>query len=584
MMIYSDDFTTTYAQQVVSGNFISCKWEVAACQRHLDDLKRDWEYIFDTERANYVFNFFEKRVRHVKGELAGKFIILDEWTKFYLGCVYGWVRKDTGVRRFSTAYIRVARGNYKSTIMSGLTLYHLGYDPYWIPGTSPKETAVYDQSPEVYCIAVDRGQANIVWGAARDMALASPEILKTIEVNKTKMENKKRGGCIEKLSRDTKNKDGAAPNALIIDEYHAHISSEVKDTASNGKGKRAQAIEWIITTAGDDALRKPCYREDETVKQILSGKIQADRYFAIIYELDEYDDLHDESLWKKASPALRNDNRYSETLFREIKTEHDLAFGSADGTKIRAWTIKRANKWVVAKSDGYFSEDILNMWDDLSVSDEEFYEMVKGREMFYGFDLSKKDDLTANAYVWRLDDEKYAIDAIGFIPKKTIEKHLKTDRVPYREWIQKGDIIATEEDIIQYPMIEQNLHDIEDKSESIASEIAYDPYKAFEYVNALKEHKNNYTIIEVRQLMKILSEPTKKLKELTISGDIIHRGNPVLRWCLVNCEEIIDTNDNIKVIKSDPRSPKRIDLVAATINALARAYVPVKKVRRWWDE
>jgi len=263
--------TTQYAIDVVHSELkeMCCKWEILACKRHLDDLERqeaeDFPYVFDESRADRIFKWFGL-CRHVRGVFQGQPIELQPWQMFDQGCLYGWVHKDTGIRRFRKAYHKRARGNVKSTEVSGKCLYHMSADAVYPPG-SP-ELAKYEMSPEVECAAVDRGQAKRVWQDACNMATASPDILKRMIVKKTIVQHKSRGGFMRPLSKDTKNKDGGAPCYYEIDEYHAHPTSEIYDIGYSGFGKRSQSLLDIITTAGTDAENKPCKQEEDYAKKV----------------------------------------------------------------------------------------------------------------------------------------------------------------------------------------------------------------------------------------------------------------------------------------------------------------------------
>ncbi|MCK8826397.1 terminase large subunit [Natroniella acetigena] len=103
---------TDYAEEVVNGDIVTGKFVKWACQRHLDDLKRDNVY-FDEKAATRIINFY-KLTPHVKGELAGQPIILEGWQKFIVGSLFGWKNKDDDTRRFREAYIQVARKNGKA--------------------------------------------------------------------------------------------------------------------------------------------------------------------------------------------------------------------------------------------------------------------------------------------------------------------------------------------------------------------------------------------------------------------------------------------------------------------------------------
>lgn len=161
--------------------------------------------------------------------------------------MFGWVHKDTGKRRFSKAFHLRARGNVKSTEMSGLTLYAMCGDCVYPPGRP--ELKRYEDSPEVECAAVDKEQAKRVWLDAKAMGEASPDISRRLRIKRTYIEHSKRGGWLRPLSKETRNKDSGAPCFVVIDEYHAHPSSEILDTTYSGFGKRLQSLMQIISTA-----------------------------------------------------------------------------------------------------------------------------------------------------------------------------------------------------------------------------------------------------------------------------------------------------------------------------------------------
>ena len=79
------------------------------------------------------------------------------------------------------------------------------------------ELRKYDMSPNVYCAGYDRNQAKIVWNDACMMGQKSPKISKDLDIKKTMVTNKKRGGEMVALSRETKNKDGLSVSLAIVD-------------------------------------------------------------------------------------------------------------------------------------------------------------------------------------------------------------------------------------------------------------------------------------------------------------------------------------------------------------------------------
>jgi phage terminase large subunit-like protein len=565
--------THRYAVEIVSGLRPSCKREWQACERHLKDVQRqgtdEFPFVFDESRADRIFDWFERCCRHVRGPFSGELIELQPFQKFDLGCIFGWVNKDTGRRRFKKSFNMRARGNVKSTEMSGIALYGMCGDCIYPP--EQPETKRYEDSPEVECAAVDKDQAKRVWGDAQEMGKKSPDILKRLSIKRTYVEHITRKGWMRPLSKETKNKDSGAPCIVVIDEYHAHTSSEIHDVLYSGFGKRQQSLMMIITTAGKDSENSPCKKEYDICCKILEGDQAMDEnYFIMIRELDKDDDPHDQSKWVKANPILQDDNEYSQILREQIQDEHDKAFNSGDPDKIREFLIKRCDRWQ-ADSENKYMAGIMDKWKALGVSREEFFKLVQSRDCYNGLDLSKTTDLTAAGFVFRLGDGRFAVTAHGFMPEETATKHEHTDRVPYKTWADQGWCTLTEGSVTDYRYIKTHIHDMEFDEKWNILEICYDPYNATHFTQELENE--GYRRVEIRQGVQTLSEPTKFFRELVLKGLIVHDGSPLLTWCLSNAFEVQDNNGNIKLSKKHKDDSQRIDLIAAIINAMVRAMV-----------
>jgi phage terminase large subunit-like protein len=196
-----------YARDIVSEKLIACKWVRAACQRHLNDLAKssaaDYPYRFDAARAGRVCRFIEL-LPHVKGEWARiavgstGCIKLEPWQIFITCCVFGWVSKETGYRRFAEAYIKVARKNAKTTWAAGVGLYMLVAD--------------HECGAEVYSGATSKKQAMEVFRTARRMAKKAPRFKEhfDLDINIESIVSLRDEGKFEPLIGDPG--DGASPS------------------------------------------------------------------------------------------------------------------------------------------------------------------------------------------------------------------------------------------------------------------------------------------------------------------------------------------------------------------------------------
>jgi phage terminase large subunit-like protein len=559
-----------YAREVVAKlRGAICDPEFKACQRQLKDLERqgtdDFPYVFDESRANRIIDWFQKCCRHPRGVLSGQLIKLNSSQIFDLSCVFGWVHKDTGRRRFKKAFNMQGRGGAKSVVLAGIALYVMCADCVYPPGHP--EQRMFELSPEVDCVAVDRSQAKIVWEAAVTMGGASPDIEKRLKFMNNVVKHKTRGGMLRPLSKDTKNKNGAAPCLYVIDEYHEHPTSLMYDIGQSSMGKRAQCLFYTISTAGNNAENSPCKKEYGICIKILDGEIIAEDYFVIIRQLDKGDDPHDFNNLPKANPMLQEPTDYSEILLEEIKSEHDLAYRSGDPAKIREWLIKRCDLWQEGSSDKYM-DGCMDKWKLLSVPRDEFTELTQGLPCLVGDDLSKRIDLTGHVYLFKLRDGRYALKAHGFLPETAVIKHEHGDRVPYRYWAKMGYCTVTDGEVIDYDYLIEHVHEEEFSNRIKVIEFDIDAAMATQYGNTVQ--KQNYTVVEIAQRITTLSEPTKTFREMVLSGQLIHEENPLLDWCVSNAYQYSDTNENIRLSKKNKDDSQRIDLLAAAINCMAR--------------
>lgn len=609
---------TKYALDAVEEKIITGRWERLACLRHLYDLARagqlpkviarrvelatsqpvpardkSWPWIFDEEQASFVAIEWFRYLVHVEGALAGQPIDLIPAHVFDLSMIFGWVsNSDTitrsngrvvGLRRFQKAFVIEARKNAKTTRGAGIGLYMMVGD--------------MEVGPAVYCTAVDRTQARVLYNYAKVMAEKSPDIRRRLTIGRYEMRHRERNGEMKAFSGEIKNKDSFNPSCAFIDEYHAHPTSKLFDLMSTAQGQRSQPLMFTITTAGDD-VESPCHQEYDYCKLIVEGSVSTDPnatknelYFVIIREMDEDDDEHEPKNWIKSNPLRASTPKG----IKKLQQQHDEAFGSQIAEKIRAFRVKNLNKWVHGNENSYMGQYMVgdgakpSRWQQLAVPRDEFLRLTTGKLCVVGVDLSKKIDLTALAYVFWLQDGRVAISAHGFMPEAAVSRHEKTDKIPYRDWAKAGWITITEGEVTDYIRLQEQIRLLDgsltleninpnlEKARQIAyhyaigngwqvHEVCYDPYNATHFKTELDTL--GYTTIEVRQTMQNLNEPTKFFREQVASSSLVHDGSPLLTWCVGNAQEIVDTKENIMLSKKKTKDTRRIDLLAATIDAL----------------
>jgi len=540
------DAVTQYAERVLDGEIVAGRWVRLACERHLRDLERagtdEFPYVFRPELGDRVFDFFTY-CRHVQGPLARQPIILELWQRFILGSIFGWVHRETGLRRYRQAYVQVARKNGKSTMLSGLSLYMLMADG--------------ELGSQVYATATKKDQAKIVYDAARIMASRSPDLLKRLEPGRARIEHLASDSFMMPLSRDTKSLDGFNPHLGIVDEYHAHPTAEMVELLKSGMGQRLQPLLFIITTAGFD-LNAPCYAEYQYCTRILERQVENERYFVYIAQLDPDDNPQDESVWIKANPLLAASEHGMEYLRGELQEALD------DPRKMRNFLTKNLNMWVDQRDQGYMP---MERWRACAASDDNPMPDLTGRACYIGVDLSSKIDLTSVAVEFPLGGGRFAVLSHSFIPREKMLERMKTDRQPFDVWEQQGWVTVIPGAVVDQQAIIDWIETQVAEQDWNVQEVCVDPWNATQF--GIEMQKLGYTVVEVVQGIRTLSEPTKDFRERVFQRQIVHDGSPVLAWAMGNAVTKQDHNGNIMLDKA--KSRERIDPAAALMNAHVRA-------------
>ncbi|MCC3933366.1 terminase large subunit, partial [Bacillus thuringiensis serovar kurstaki] len=185
----------------------------------------------------------------------------------------------------------------------------------------------------------------------------------------------------------------------IIDEYHAHPTSEIYDVLVSGSGARPNPLMMIITTAGFN-LSHPCYRvEYQYVSKILDPNIdiENEEYFVMVNELDKDDEITNPEVWEKANPILCSYEEGQSFLKGELQSALDVP------EKMRNFLTKNMNRWVDMKENGYMD---MQKWKNCKETVE--LSELKGLECTVGVDLSAKIDLTSISFEFKKDD-KYIV-------------------------------------------------------------------------------------------------------------------------------------------------------------------------------
>lgn len=537
-----------YAQDVVGGRVLACKWVRLACQRHIDDLERDFGYTFDAELANKACSFIEL-LPHVKGRWAREKqkLKLEPWQCFIVCSVYGWVNSD-GLRRFRKASVYVPRKNAKSTTAAGI-----GNEMFAADG---------EAGAEVYSGASTEAQAWEVFKPAREMVKRTPDLIAAanIDVNAKTLSRPMDMAVFAPVIG--KPGDGASPHCAIIDEYHEHKTSDQYDTMLTGMGARDQPLMLVISTAGDD-IEGPCYDDWRTVQRILDGTIEDEQHFGVIYTVDEDDDWTTPEALEKANPNI------GVSVSREflIARQQEAIRNARHQYRFK---IKHLNQWVASRSAFYNAEK----WRELGDSALSL-EGMKGRTCYVGLDLASKVDIAAAALLFApIADEPWALISRFYCPDGRMDE---PEAERYRAWHADDHLIVTDGSKIDIQRIQDDIEELAGSDVKIEG-VAYDPWQSAQLATNLE--RAGLMMVEFRQTVQMMSEPMKESEALILSDGIVHDANPIMDWMVGNVVAKTDAKENVYPRKE--RDKDKIDGPVALIMALGMAIREEQKPHVGW--
>jgi phage terminase large subunit-like protein len=545
-----------YARAVVAGEIPACKWTRLACQRQIDDLERvtsdDWPWVFDPDRAARPCEFIEL-MPHIKGKWARerRNITLEPWQCFMLTAVFGWVHRETGLRRFLEFYEEVPRKNAKSTIGSGLLLFMLSADG--------------EHGAECYTAATTRDQARIVFDDARAMAERTPD-LRTylgVAIMQHSLTVAHTASKAAPLAAEGSTLDGLNVHFALLDELHAHKTRAVYDVIDTARGAREQSLLGTITTAGTDRSGI-CYERRTHLTKILEGVIRDDRVFGIIYTIDDNDDPFDPAVWAKANP------NYGVSVMPD-----DLAAAAkkaeAMPSALNNFLTKRLNVWVNGESPWMD----MRAWDrcgELALRDLSPYH---GTKAWIGLDLAQKKDFAAVSLVFEADFLVPGPDGV-YVPERKwcVCTRLYLNELAIQEsgnahlsgWARQGYVQVTDGDITDFDIVADDLRQLCRNFD--VQEIAFDPALSMYFAGKLIEE--GLPLVEITQRAMFFTPPLIQVENLVLEKKLRHDGNPVMTWMVSNLVVKVSKFNELRAPTKE-RPENKIDGPIAMLMALGRA-------------
>lgn len=492
----------TYAREAVSGRIVVCEKVRKACQRFLDDLARsetdpEYPWVFDARKAARPVDFMERFLKPTKGDYDR--MELMPWQCFIECNLYGWVSRETGLRRFREALILVGTGNGKSTMVAGNATFAACKDG--------------ERGPDIYLLANSKDQAGIVFNECKGQIDASPYLAPRFRTLRDGVYYDRMNATIRARASDSKKLDGLNPHLAIFDEIHEYRDFKLVNTIARKTVKRTQPLILYITTMGT-VIDGPLAFYYDQFTDALNGTIKqdvADRMFAYIAELDPADDVEDTRLWIKANPGLGKTLHLKE-LAEKWERNKLIPSERAD------FICKQLNIMVNADDMAFVQPEVVRRNKE-TIPEEE----LLGRRCYGGFDLSSREDFTAAALEFPLDDGRIFVLLHSWVPRRKVE--MDQEKIDYYGLAMKGHLSIVDGEYIQQEDVWQWFLQMAEKYEIVT--IGYDPANATRLRQLLE---TRFDCQVVRQGPITLNDPMKDIKELLLAGKVVSNQDPMLAW------------------------------------------------------
>ncbi|HSR78748.1 MAG TPA: terminase TerL endonuclease subunit [Xanthobacteraceae bacterium] len=479
---------------------------------------------------------FASTMPNIKGPEAGKPIRLMDWQKLVFANIFGFVERETGTRRFQRGSVFVPRGNGKTTVSAPLALYMTFGEG--------------EGGAEGYAAAVTRDQARILFDTATHMVRRSPEIRNEWGVGVLTHSIFQAGTASRfvPISSDAKSLDGLSVQCAVCDEIGSHRTSEVYDALLTGLAKRRQSFLLSISTATGNTAGIGKQLWDYGLR-LLQQSQEDDRFFSLIYSIDDDDDPWAEETWIKANPGWGQSVQPDAIRAIMRQARNNPAQEAAARTR-------HLNVWVGA-DEALFSLRSWQACTDRMLRLDDFL----GRPCHLALDLASRTDLAALAIVFPEPDDGYAVFARCYLNEAAV---LEARHASYPGWAADGDLIVTPGEETDFQTIEDDIVDLCKRFR--VESVAYDPWGSTQLAQRLGAQ--GVPVVEFRSTTPNFSEPTKELDAAMRAGRLRHDGNGPLTWCVSNVVGHYDARSNVFPRKARPEN--KIDGAVALIMAIAR--------------
>ena len=526
-----------YYAAIKSGDILVGRW-VYILVKYLVDGLESGLFLYSAKRANRAIRFIETFCHHCEADLAPGLIKLELWQKAILAAMFGIV-DENGYRHFREVVLIMGRKNGKTLFASAIIAYCTYMDG--------------EHGAKTFCVAPKLDQADLVYSAFWQTVLAEPELADITRKRTSDIYVAGTNSSVKKVAFNAKKSDGFNPSLTVCDEiasWPGDAGLKQYEVMKSALGARKQPIILSISTSG--YINDGIY--DELIKRstrFLLGESKETRLLPLLYMIDDVQKWNDINELRKSNPNLGVSVSVDYLLEEIAVAEGSLSKKAEFLTKYCNIKQNSSQAWLsttdIAKACGAH----LNLDD------------FRGSYCVGGIDLSRTTDLTAAVAVIERAGKMYVFSQF-WLPAEKIEEATARDGLPYREYIQRGLLNVSGDNVIDYEDCRQWFLKLVNEYSILPLKVGYDRYCAQYLVNDMKE--DGFHMDDVFQGWN-LTPVIREMEGIIKDGNIVIGDNDLMKIHLLNAALKTDAdNDKIKVIKMSAND--HIDGCAALLDAL----------------
>lgn len=552
-----DNYIFAYYQGIKDGSIVVGQY-IRLLYAYIISGLENGSFFFDQKKANAAIDWIESHCFHTEGVLAPGNLVLALWQRAMLSIVFGIVDANGG-RYFHEVVLVVARKSGKSLFASAIGNYVFRIDGGY--------------GSRVFCLAPKLEQADIIYNSIWQMIQLDPEWQQMKEsFDERDAHNKKihddsmlarhrqsdlaipgTNSTVKKIAFSAKKSDGFNPSLTICDEvasWQGDQGLKQYEVMKSAMGARPEGLMLSCTTSG--YINDSIY--DELIKRstrFLLGDSKEKRLLPFLYMIDDLEKWNDINELRKSNPNLGVSVSVDYMLEEIAIAEGSLSKKAEFMTKYCCIKQNSSQAWLP-----------VNVVED-ACKKEFTLDDFRGCYCVGGIDLSQTRDLTACNVVIEKNGELYVFSRF-FLPAEKIDEATERDGVPYQAYVQRGLLVPSGDNFVDYHDCERWFTDLVEKYEILPLKIGYDRYSAQYLVQEMEQYGFHMDdVYQGENLYPVIQEMQGLLEDRKI-----HIGeNDLLKAHLLNSAiKISNERNRGKLVKLSPGA--HIDGCAALLDAL----------------